>query len=249
MAPEIELYILHCISMIRRVEMRRVVLIFSLLLIMVAFYPQDVQAGYVGLSLRFHPCINAKGLYTLKVEVVSNVGGPVSVGGAQYAASYYLMGRKNGGEWKNHGQVYAGWVGTYWGNPEGTTYDFYLTEMGAPGFTGELLATNNASTSYSSITLEGTSYPYCEVCTGTPLFKMYLLVRSDSYCLIVSDEHPSVERQKELCFPGTDWVATSTPCVGYVCDEDCWECDYLGFERLSSKDLRLIYERHLAQTR
>jgi hypothetical protein len=226
-----------------RNEMRRVVLIFSLLLVALAFFPQDAQAISL-LSIRFHPCINAKGLYTLRVEAVESLGVPGGFGGAQNGYGLYLMGRKNGGEWKNYGPVYPGWVGTYWGNPEGTTFDFYFT--GINGYTALPLTVVPNGFGYYSIKLQGTEYPHCEVCKGTPLFKMYLLARSDSYCLLISEYHPSVESQKALCFPGTDWVATSTPCEGYVCDEDCWECDYLGYERLSLKELRPIYERHLA---
>ena len=226
--------------------MKRGLLIFSLLIVMVAFFPHDVQAVTLGDSIRFYPCINANGLYTLKVEVVAYTNG-IQGGGAVLNGGLYLMGRKNGGEWTNYGPVYPGWIGTFWGNPEGTTFDFYLTGMVFAIPNGVPLAFNGNGIGYYSITLEGTAYPHCEVCTGKPLFKMYLLTRPDSYCLLISEVHPSVESQKVLCFPGTDWVATNTPCEGYVCDEDCWECDYLGFERLSLKDLRPIFERHLSQ--
>ena len=142
--------------------------------------------------------------------------------------------------------VHVGWVGTFWGLPEGTTYEFSfyggMTVIQPP----ELTLASAVPATYS-ITLEGTDYPRCENCTGEPLFKMFLLARPDSYCLLISDTHPSVERQKALCFPGTDWVATSTPCVGWVCDNDCWDCDYLGVERLSLKNLRPIYEKHLSR--
>jgi hypothetical protein len=228
--------------------MKRGLIIFTLLFFVVAFFPQDAQAVFVGLSIRFHPCINANGLYTLRVEVVESYPVENGVGGAQNSIGLSLMGRKNGGEWKNYGHVYPGWVQTFWGNPEGTTFDFYFAYDGLNGFTGVPLGVVPNGFGYYSIKLQGTEYPHCEVCKGKSLFKMYLLTRSDSYCLIISDYHPSVERQKALCFPGTDWVATSTPCAGYVCDEDCWECDYLGFERLRLKELREIYERHLAQT-
>jgi hypothetical protein len=225
-------------------KMKRGLVILIILFIVAAFLPQDAQAIAIGPSLRFHPCINANGLYTLKVEVVESLGAPKSFGGTQNHAGYTLMGRKNGGVWKNYGTVYVGWIGTYWGNPEGTTFDFYLTGVTSP--TGLTLGVNGSS--YHSIKLEGTEYPRCEVCKGRKLFKVYLLTRPDSYCLIISEYPPSVERQKALCFPGTDWVATNNPCAGYVCAEDCWECDYLGYGRLNLESLRLIYERHLAQT-
>jgi hypothetical protein len=224
-------------------KMKRGLLIFTLLFVMIAFFPQDAQAISL-LSIRFHPCINAKGLYTLKVEVVESLGPLNSVSSVQNGYGLYLIGRKNGGEWKNYGPVYPGWLGTFWGNPEGTTFDFYIT--GFNGFTGVPLGVIVNGFSYYSIKLQGTEYPHCEICKGEPLFKMYLLTRPDSYCLLISEVHPSVESQKALCFPGTDWVATNTPCEGYVCDEDCWECDYLGYERLSLKELRPIYKRHLS---
>jgi hypothetical protein len=230
--------------------MKRGLLIFTLMLVVIAFFPQDAQAIALAPSLRFYPCINADGTYTLRVKVVENLGGLNGIGGIEnfVPIGFNLMGRKNGGEWKDYGEVYIGWLGTFWGNPEGTTFDFYLTHNGLNGFTGVPLGVPINGFGYYSIKLEGTEYPRCKVCKGKPLFKMYLLTRPDSYCLIISEYHPSVERQKALCFPGTDWVATSTPCVGYVCDEDCWQCDYMGFERLRLKDLREIYERHLART-
>jgi hypothetical protein len=244
LAPKLNLHILLVNPMKWRNEMRRIVLIFSLLLVAIAFFPQDAQATIAPVSIRFYPCINAEGLYTLRVEVVESYPEPNGIGGVQNGYGLYLMGRKNGGEWKNYGPVYPGWVGTYWGNPEGTTFDFYLTWLN--GFNGVTLGVVVNGFGYYSIKLQGTEYPRCDMCKGEPLFKMYLLTRPDSYCLLISEYHPSVESQKALCFPGTDWVATSTPCEGYVCDEDCWECDYLGYERLSLKELRPIYERHLA---
>ena len=227
--------------------MKRGFIIILLLLVVIAFFPQNAQASILAPSLRFYPCINAEGLYTLKVEVASNIGGmPVDFASTQNGIYWHLIGRKNGGEWKDYGPIWPGWIGTYWGNPEGTTFDFFISYNGTNGYTGAPLGVVPNGSGYYSIKLEGHEYPHCEVCKGNPLFKMYLLTRPDSYCLLISEYHPSVESQKALCFPGTDWVATSTPCEGYVCDEDCWECDYLGYERLGLKELRPIYERHLS---
>jgi hypothetical protein len=224
--------------------MKRVVLVFLLVLILVAFFPQEGKAGSVEPSIRFYPCIRADGRYTLKVEVVGGVSDPASLDDALNGVGYNLWFRKNGGEWTYYGYVLPGWIGPFWDIPEGTTYEFSfyggMTVVQPP----ELTLATYVPPSYR-ITLQGTDYPRCETCTGKPIFKMYLLTQADSYCLIISDLHPSVERQKAICFPGTDWVATSTPCVGWVCNNDCWDCDVFGYERLSLKNLRPIYERHL----
>jgi hypothetical protein len=230
--------------------MRRYFLVVIILVILIASFPQDAQAQFIGLSLRFHPCIRADGLYTLRVEVVGGGGLPIYLNGDNGEigiGSNSLWYRKNGGAWIFYGFVQAGSVITFWGIPGGTNYEFSfyggMTVVEPPSLT----STADVAEVYS-ITLAGTDYPHCETCTGKPIFKMYLLARSDSYCLIISDFHPSAERQKALCFPGTDWVATSTPCVGWVCENDCWECDIYGYERLSLKKLRPIYERHLSRT-
>jgi hypothetical protein len=226
--------------------MKRGLFVLFLLILAIAFFPSDIQAIGIGRAIIFHPCIRADGNYSLGVEVVEGMGNTLTLNQINSYTGYDLWGRTNHGEWKYYGQVSIGWTTKLWGLPEGTTVDFYFGYPDGDGLLSLTLGLNGIS--YYSIKLEGTDYPHCETCSGKPLFKMYLLARADSYCLIVSDLPPSVERQKALCFPGTDWVATSTPCVGYVCDEDCWECDYLGSGRLSLKDLRAIYERHLSQT-
>jgi len=75
---------------------------------------------------------------------------------------------------------------------------------------------------------------------------MWLLTKSDSACILISEFHPSVESQKSLCFPGQDWVADHAPCSGWVYDNDVWDCDVYGYERLPFSRLFKIYKRHAA---
>jgi hypothetical protein len=86
------------------------------------------------------------------------------------------------------------------------------------------------------------------------LFMMWLLTRDDQGCILLSETHPSVERQKALCFPATDpdWVADSAPCADYVYDNDTWSCDAFGFSRLplydeDGPDLMEVWQRHAAR--
>lgn len=50
---------------------------------------------------------------------------------------------------------------------------------------------------------------------------MWLLTRDDNACMLVSETHPSVERQQVLC----GWVADRAPCAGDIFDNDYWVCD------------------------
>jgi len=85
-----------------------------------------------------------------------------------------------------------------------------------------------------------------------PLFMMWLLTRSgrngDQLCMIISETHPSVERQQALC----GWVATNAPCADYVYDDDTWSCDEFGGLRLPlysnpSRDLMDVWNIHLSR--
>jgi len=60
-----------------------------------------------------------------------------------------------------------------------------------------------------------------------PLYTLWLLTRGDWHCLIRSETHPSVERQRALCFPliDPDWTATNAPCAAPVYDDGNWACD------------------------
>jgi hypothetical protein len=91
-----------------------------------------------------------------------------------------------------------------------------------------------------------------------PLFMMWLLTRGDEGCILLSETHPSVERQKALCFPATDpdWVADNAPCADYVHDNGTdygfWSCDAFGFSRLplydeDRPDLWEVWQRHAAR--
>ena len=94
---------------------------------------------------------------------------------------------------------------------------------------------------------------YC-VLRAEPLFMMWLLTRGDQGCILLSETHPSIERQKALCFPATDpdWVADNAPCADYVYDDDTWSCDAFGFPRLplhdeNGPDLWEVWQRHAAR--
>lgn len=86
-------------------------------------------------------------------------------------------------------------------------------------------------------------------------------------CILISETHPSVDRQRDLCFQPQDlweplgawggedgWVADNAPCSGPVYSNDSWTCDgpmvqYNG-ERLplysdEGPDLWGVYQRHL----
>jgi hypothetical protein len=76
------------------------------------------------------------------------------------------------------------------------------------------------------------------------LFKMYLLTGGGKFCVLISETPPSIERQKQLCFPGEDWVAEQVPCAGPIYDDDVWVCDSFGYPRLGLEGLKKIYERH-----
>jgi hypothetical protein len=80
------------------------------------------------------------------------------------------------------------------------------------------------------------------------LFRMWLLWDENGReCYIVSDlGHPSVGRQKTLCFPcsGVDFVSIKS-WSGMVDSCDNWELDeYRSFERLHGQDLRDVWQRH-----
>ena len=80
-----------------------------------------------------------------------------------------------------------------------------------------------------------------------PLFRMWLLTNEDRMCMLVSETHPSVERQQILC----GWVATNAPCADYVYDDDTWGCDSFGGSRLPlrgpGRDLMEVWNMHKAR--
>ena len=91
----------------------------------------------------------------------------------------------------------------------------------------------------------------CEAGKDRDLFKMWLLMRGEEGCILLSETHPSVERQQALCFPASDpdWTADRVACVGYVTADDYWPCDVFGFSRLplrseSGPNLMKVWQRH-----
>jgi len=82
-----------------------------------------------------------------------------------------------------------------------------------------------------------------------PLFNMYLLTNGGWHCLLVSDAHPSIERQNQACFPELDpnWTATNAPCAAPVYSNDTWDCDKYTPWRLPLFNLRVVWNRHLAE--
>jgi len=80
------------------------------------------------------------------------------------------------------------------------------------------------------------------------LFRMWLLWdEMGRECYIISETHPSVDRQKVLCFPcAEDEFVSVRSWSGMVDSCDNWELDkYRGFERLHGQDLRDVWQRHL----
>lgn len=76
---------------------------------------------------------------------------------------------------------------------------------------------------------------------GIPM--LWLLTRGDWHCILISDTHPSVERQNQLCFPHLDphWQADNAPCAAPVFDvgdrRGRWLCDHLTPWRMDLVDL------------
>lgn len=80
-----------------------------------------------------------------------------------------------------------------------------------------------------------------------PLFNMYLLTNGNWHCLLISDAHPSIERQNQACFPDFDptWQSSNTPCAAPVYDNDTWACDKYTPWRIPLLNLRLVLQYHL----
>jgi hypothetical protein len=87
--------------------------------------------------------------------------------------------------------------------------------------------------------------PSCGAATSSegdsPLFRMWLLTGGGKYCILISETHPSIERQQAACFPGEGWSASDAPCAGGVYADDTWGCDALGYERAPLSRLLEIY--------
>jgi hypothetical protein len=222
--------------------MRKGTLIVLLLVLFVSFIPNFVEAS-PATQVKFTPCIAEDGTYKLTIDINSGFGPTLNGIVANGFYGYSARIRKNGGPWTDYNYGKSGLTLKFGQLPSGTKFEVELMAgVGADVLSSVFIIANPIY----SITLQGNEYPPCfKKCEGTPLFKMYLLTRPDSYCLLISDVHPSVESQKALCFQGIDWVATKTACEGWVCNNGCWDCDYLNFERLPFKDLKSIYERRM----
>ena len=75
---------------------------------------------------------------------------------------------------------------------------------------------------------------------------MWLLIKNDppegylSYCVILSETHPSVERQEVLC----GWVADSAPCAGWLLSDGTWSCDAQRYRLAQMETLINAWDRH-----
>jgi hypothetical protein len=146
--------------------------------------------------------------------------------------SYQLEHRIGGGGYISDGYVSNGWTVIHKGIPSGINVGYHWV-----GEIGEY-----------QIYLSGTNYPACPETQkpGEPVFQMWLLTRPESACILISEFHPSVERQKTLCFPGQDWEAENALCSGWVYDDGYWDCDMYGYSHLPFADLFKIFKRHAA---
>jgi hypothetical protein len=207
-------------SKLLRSTMKRIFLIPFMFLMFV--FPMSVEAAPVGHFILYTPCIAQDGTYRTAVQAIITDGGPLE-----------LEYRINGGEWIYIGFVSNGWFKGHAYLPEGTVIQYhYIVDQ-----------------IMYSIGFQGTDYPECPRAipkSAEPLFQMWLLTNQDSSCILISEVHPSVERQKALCFPGQDWVAENALCLGWVYDDGLWDCDVYGYGHLPFADLFRIYKRHVA---
>lgn len=226
--------------------MKKGLVVTIALLVLIAFLPASAEAKSPH-NVRFIACRAFDGTYKLTIEIsVDDIFLAEFNGVPNGVTGFIARVRTNGGPWTTYEYGSYGLTLKMGGLPEGTKVEVELMDIYTAEAVGEGIS---VLANIHSITLKGPDIPPCfQKCEGTPLFKMYLLTRPDSYCLLISDVHPSVESQKALCFPGTDWVATNTLCEGFVCENDCWDCDYFGFERLSFSDLMDIYSRRMGLT-
>jgi hypothetical protein len=200
--------------------MKHVVMLLSLFFILI--FPFSAEAAPVGHFIQYTPCLAQDGTYRTAVQAIITDGSTLEL---QY--------RINSGTWISVGIVSNGWAKGHAYLPEGTLIEYHY--VGDAKIWG--------------IDFQGTNYPECPRSLpkpAEPIFQMWLLTKSDSACILISEYHPSVESQKRLCFPGQDWVADKAPCNGWVYDNGFWDCDIYGYSRLPFASLFKIYERHLA---
>lgn len=66
-----------------------------------------------------------------------------------------------------------------------------------------------------------------------------------TYCILISDTHPSVEVQTAKCFPGDGWFPRDASCAGAVRSDDTWACDdELAEEGWTRLPLAELCQRH-----
>jgi hypothetical protein len=183
------------------------------------------DAAPVGPTINLSACNAGNGTYTVTVSGVYE---------EPFWGDLHTIDPTNPGGYGDgstcQGDVPSGWSQTFPGLPPGSTFSAYFWDD--PGGT------------FKSITMN-IILPPCNQAGAKPLFNMFLLTGSGKYCMLISEWHPSVERQKAACFPGQEWVAERTPCSGMVYDNGSWACDGFGFERLPLDRLQKVYEQHL----
>jgi len=137
--------------------------------------------------------------------------------------------------WIDHGTTYTPKAYILSGLPSGSTVDWWVAIDGSD---------------YNG-TVSPTGAPTCGAAApggdGAPLFDMWLLTGGGRFCILISEAHPSIERQQAACFPGEDWIASDAPCAGGVYADDTWVCDSLGYERAPLSTLLELRPRGLTR--
>lgn len=216
--------------------MKRVLALAVLLALAVGFVPPVAEAAN-GSVVEISACQEADGTYTVTIHFDN--------GGSLYRRHYHLDATMvGGGVYQVQPQdVYGPETFVHTGWPAGTQV---MAEMDATPPPAE-------PTLITKMAVLGPHYPCCgSGCPShsgssgraKPLFNMWLFTGGGKHCILVSDTHPSVASQQALCFPGQDWTAEELLCSGALYDDDSWECDVYGKDRLHVPDLMRYYERH-----
>jgi hypothetical protein len=200
--------------------LKRIVLLLSLLVL--ALPTGAVLAQAAPYDIQVTGCEEPGGTFTGTITAHHD---------GSFWTDLHVIDENHPGPWGQcMGSVADGWTHTVTGMAEGTQFGAYFWVY--PG-------------DVRSITLDS-SLPACGSGSSgaKPLFDMWLLTGGGKYCILVSETHPSAERQSALCFPGEGWVAEQVLCKGTLYDNDFWKCDVHGKERLHVDDLMRYYERH-----
>ena len=200
--------------------MRRTLLLIALLALAI---PTGVAfAGITTYNLVVTGCQESNGTYTATVTAYND---------GSFWTDLHLIDENHPGPFGQcQGPVPDGWTTSVTGLSEGSQFSAFYWVFPAD---------------VRTVTLNS-SLPSCGASSSgaKPLFNMWLLTGDGKYCILVSDTHPSVERQKALCFPGEDWVAEQVLCKEPLYDNDFWGCDLYGKARLHVDDLMRYHERH-----